>query len=106
MVQSEKSGQSCSVLIGVDSFEFKQMKYHIIMTINNAQPTLLPLVVLSPQKTWQIVVPIKSPANSNVIVERDSFTARMNQRIVYRDVHLTMQHLIDGKNGSALQCTT
>jgi uncharacterized membrane protein len=105
MVQSTKSGQSCSVLIGVDSFEFKQMKYHLIMTINNAQPTLLPLVVLSPQKTWKIVVPINPPVNNSVVVEARLYRADEPAH-AYRVVHLTMQLLVGGKIGSGAQCTT
>lgn len=105
MVQSEKPNQSCSVLIGVDSFEFKQMKYHLIMTLNNTQPTLLPLVVLSPQKSWQIVVPINPPVNSSVVVEVRLYRSDA-PTIAYRDVHLVMQRLVSGKIGSGSQCTT
>jgi uncharacterized membrane protein len=105
MVQAEKPGQSCSVLVGVDSFEFKQMNYHLIMTINNAQSMLLPLVVLSPQKTWKIVVPINPPVNSSVIVEARLYRADEPAH-AYRDVHLTMQLLVSDKIGSEAQCTT
>ncbi len=105
MVQSAKPGQNCSVLIGVDSFEFKQMKYHLIMTTNNAQPTLLPLVVLSPQKTWQIVVPINPPLNGSVFVEARLYRADEPTH-VYRAVHLTLQLLPGNKTASGSQCTT
>jgi uncharacterized membrane protein len=105
MVQSEKPGQSCSVLVGVDSFEFKQMKYHLIMRLNNAQPMLLPLVVLSPQKSWRIVVPINPPMNSSVVVGTRLYRADEPAH-TYRDVHLTMQRLGSGKIGSGSKCTT
>jgi uncharacterized membrane protein len=101
MVQSEKHGQSCSVLIGVDSFEFKQMKYHLIMTINKAPPMLLPLVVLSPQKSWKIIVPIAVSAKSSVVIGAQLYRADQPTHI-YRDVHLAMLRLA----GSGAQCTT
>ncbi len=103
MVQSAVPGQECSVLIGVDSFEFKRMKYHLIMTLNKEHATLLPLVVLSPQKSWKILVPINVPVNGSVFVEARLYRADEPAH-TYRDVNLTMQRLVKG--GSTAQCTT
>jgi len=105
IVQADQVNHSCSVLIGIGSFEFTPVKYHIVMTVNGSQAKAWSSITLSPQRTWNTSVPVTSVAtgNANVVVQ----LYRVDKPgIVYRDVHLTLRSLGGDRSGQGQQCTT
>ncbi len=95
---------SCAVLIGVHSFESTSVTYRVVMTINGAQATIWPSVVLAPQAEWNRSVSIKPGATDNIYIEARLYRADKPEA-VYRNVHLTLHSLEGSNNGQTQQCS-
>lgn len=95
---------SCAVLIGVHSFESTSVTYRVVMTINGAQATTWPSVVLAPQAEWNQSVSIKPGATDNIYIEALLYRANKPDT-VYRNVHLTLHSLKGSNNGQTQQCS-
>ncbi len=95
---------SCAVLIGVHSFESTSVTYRVVMTINGAQATTWPSVVLAPQAEWNRSVSIKPGTTDNIYIEARLYRADKPEA-VYRNVHLTLHSLEGSNNGQTQQCS-
>jgi uncharacterized membrane protein len=95
---------SCAVLIGVHSFESTSVTYRVVMTINGAQVTTWPSVVLAPQAEWDQSVSIKKGATDNMYIEARIYRGDKPDT-VYRNVHLTFHSLKRSNNGQTQQCS-
>ncbi len=88
MVPVAQPGENCTVRLGVRSFESAPTTYRIVMTINGAQMTTWPSVVLLPQGEWDRVEPITSGGAGSVSVGVQLY--RFDRPgSVYRQVHYT-----------------
>jgi uncharacterized membrane protein len=111
MVQKDRAGQSCSVLIGVDSFEFRKLTFRVFMTINGSKAQAWWPVIVAPQQSWRASAPVNhinmehAPIPGAMKVDVRIFLSN-KANIAYRDVH-TIFYDVAGNNHSLNQrCVT
>src|ERR1019366_3886511 len=96
MIQSDKDKTGCSVMLGVQSFEFITIHYHIFVTVNGTQANPWLPAVLAPQKIWVITLPIKSSDTNADLVVAQLYRADQ-PKDAYRNVHLFLyRHSVKG----------
>jgi uncharacterized membrane protein len=89
MIPSDKDKTGCSVLLGIQSFEFITIHYHILVTVNGAQTNRWLPAVLAPQKVWVTTLPIHSYVNNSALIVAQLY--RSDQpKSAYRNVHLLL----------------
>lgn len=104
MIPSKQAEDTCTVLIGVRSYESTSVTYRIVMTINSTQVNNWSPVVLIPQEEWDQSVAIKPVASDSMYIEALLYRADKPQ-VVFREVHMTLNSLWN-KNGQKQQCAT
>jgi uncharacterized membrane protein len=105
LIQTNPTTKSCSVLIGIDSFEFKPLKYRVFVTTKGAlTSTWSSPVNLSPQKTWKIVHQVDIKKVGDVEIQVQLYQGNVSGKPGWY-VHLIL-HGKKGKNGQEWQCTT
>ncbi len=93
--------KSCSVRIGVQSFESAPVTYRMVVMANSAQVTAWSSVTLAPGTDWSQSVSINPGVTRNVYVEALLYRADQPQS-VYRNVHLTLHSLVNSKDSKIL----
>jgi uncharacterized membrane protein len=102
MLPAAQNGQGCAVSLGIHSFEATSVSYRVTMTMNEAQITTWPPIVLAPQQEWKQVVPVPLGATGGTSVEVRLYRLDKPQS-VYREVHLTV-HSVEEKSSNT--CTS
>ncbi len=105
MLPSTQANTSCTVLIGLQSYESTPVTYRIVVTINGTQVNSWSSVVLAPQEKWNQSISINPEAAASIYIEAQLYRAD-KPNSTYRDVHLTMHSAREGKNGQKQQCAT
>ncbi|GAC1398992.1 MAG: hypothetical protein NVS4B12_05010 [Ktedonobacteraceae bacterium] len=105
MLPQVRTGKSCAVQLGMQSFESTSTTYRITMTTNGGQATSWSSIVLAPQQKWQHLVPIAPEAIDTIYVEAQLYRLDKPQT-VYRSVHITLPNAIESTNGKARVCGT
>jgi uncharacterized membrane protein len=80
---------SCSVSIGVQSFETTTVAYRVVITINHAQIDSWSSIVLFPRQTWSRPVAITPGKASSLYVETLLYRTDEPGK-VYRNDHVTL----------------
>jgi uncharacterized membrane protein len=91
MLPAVKPGKSCTVRLGVRSFESTSVTYRLTMTTNNVNVTTWPSIVLAPQEEWDRQVLINPSVLGNVNVEAQLYRLDKPQT-VYRTADLTLDN--------------
>jgi len=86
-----QTGESCSVRLGVRSFESEPVTYRITMTTSGAKLITWPSIVLKPQEEWNQLVPIPPEATDNIAVEAQLYRTDAPQTL-YREVNVTLRN--------------
>jgi uncharacterized membrane protein len=86
-----QGGESCSVRLGVRSFESTPVTYRLTMTTSGAKLTTWPSIVLKPQEEWDQLVPLPREATDNVAVEAQLYRIDA-PRILYREVNVSLRN--------------
>ncbi len=95
-----QSGKSCSVHLGVRSFEKTSVTYHVTVSVNNIQLVPLPDITLTPQNEWDVTVPVMPGAAGSAYVAGQLY--RVNQpKSLYRSVDLLVPNLGGTTQGKA-----
>lgn len=105
MLQSTQTNNSCTVDIGVQSYEAASVTYRIVVKVNSVQVNSWPSVALAPQEKWEQSVAISPGAAASMYVEAQLYRADKPENI-YRDAHMTMHSVRVSKHGQELQCTS
>ncbi|SRR6266568_7932225 len=103
MLPTVQAGKSCTVRLGVRSFEKTSVAYRVTITINGTQVIPSSLVVLTPQQEWQQLLPIAPGPVNQMYVEANLYRLDKPQN-VYRNVHVTLSNLPVSKDGKTRQC--
>lgn len=98
MVPANQSTKTCTVSIGVQSFETISETYQIVMIVNNIKTNTWSSIVLSPQQKWVQLVPVISGVANNLNIEARLYRIS-NPGRAYRDVHLTFYISSINNNG-------
>ena len=89
-----QTAKSCTLRLGVRSFESTSTTYVVMTRENGKQVDVQSSIVLAPQQEWDSVIAI--PATTGVSVEVSLYRAN-RPGAVYRDVHMIV-HNVKGKN--------
>lgn len=105
VLPSMEHGDSCTIRLGVRSFESTPVTFRVVMTSNESQVSAWSSITLAPQKEWDQAVSLRPGASDSMYIEVQ--LDRVDEPgIVYRDVHLTLHSSKRSKNGQGQQCTT
>ena len=81
---------TCTLHLGVRSFESTSVTYRIVLRENSAQVQTWSSVMLAPQEQWNRDVPISSSLTGSTYVEVSLYKANIPKQ-VYREVHVTVR---------------
>jgi uncharacterized membrane protein len=95
ILPGDQSSTSCSVRLGVRSFEKTPVTYRITVSVNNIQLPAFPSLNLSPQKEWNLIVPVTPGAAGTAHIQAQLYRM-VDPHQVYRQVNL----LLPQKSGS------
>jgi uncharacterized membrane protein len=105
MLPSAQPGNSCAMSIGIKSFESASTTYKLVMTVNNVPAHTWSPITLLPAQQWNQLVLTVPKTGENTYVEAKLYRGD-EPNVVYRDVHLTIQHVTKNTNGQKNACTT
>lgn len=92
------ANNSCSVSIGVQSFETTPVAYHVVMTINHTQTDSWSSIVLSPQHMWSHSVAVTPGKASSLYIAALLYRTGEPDK-AYRNVHMTFYVSTISANG-------
>ena len=95
MLPPNCTAPSCTVNIGIRSFENGSVSYHAVMMINGTQTMSWPSLVLAPNQQWERSIAISPTTAKNMFVQVKLYR-NDKPAIVYREVHTTLTVLISG----------
>lgn len=102
MVQSKQTNHSCTVLIGMQSFEASSLQYKIVLLANGNQLHTWPVVTLVPKQQWYQSVALNSGDIESAYIDAQLY--RLDKPAsVYREAHITLNGS-GGGNGGKLVC--
>ncbi len=90
MLPPARVGTRCAVQVGLRSFEATTVTFNVVTTLNAAQVTAWPALVIAPNQAWQqtlSVAPVKSAQRTLVVVK---LYKQSKPDTVYREVHMTL----------------
>lgn len=103
ILPANTASKSCTVSIGVQSFETASLTYRIVVTTNVGQATIWSAIPLSPESKWARPLAIEPGTATSVSVE--ALLYRTDQPgVIYRNVHLTFRRTAQAGSGQQ-QCT-
>jgi len=91
--QSEKS---CTLRLGVRSFESTSTMYVVVMKENDKEVGVRSSIVLAPQEEWDSAVPLAATTTDGISIKVSLYKAGKPEN-VYREVHIMMQNMRKGE---------
>lgn len=79
---------SCSVSIGMQSFETTSLTYRVVVEINNTHTNSWPAIVLSPQQKWSRSITV-TPGNRSILNIQVQLYRNDKPDTIYRSAHVT-----------------
>ncbi|GAC1361926.1 MAG: hypothetical protein NVS2B12_04460 [Ktedonobacteraceae bacterium] len=95
---------SCTVHLGVKSFEFDPLKYNIIMTTNDEPFKTWSGISLGYQQTWDQAIVLPTSNTTTSIKVKAQLYREDQPKNVYRQIHTTVYIEKAGSDGSASSC--
>ena len=90
MLSSTQANNSCTVLIGVHSFESAPTIYRVQVMSDGTQLALWPSIMLTTQQEWDRVLPVSPAVGGSTVVDAQLY--RLDQPgVIYREVHVTLR---------------
>jgi len=90
MLSSTQANNSCTVLIGVHSFESAPTTYRVQVMSDGTQVALWPSIMLTTQQEWDRVLPVSPAVGGSTVVDAQLY--RLDQPgVIYREVHVTLR---------------
>jgi len=89
MLPTTQPGQSCTVRLGIHSFESTSVTYRVTLTANKTQEMTWSSIVLTPRQEWQQSASVRLDTANSIYVEAQLYRLDKPQS-VYRNVHLTL----------------
>jgi uncharacterized membrane protein len=105
MLPLAQSSNSCSVSVGIRSFESAPVTYKLVMTVDSVPVRTWSSILLLPEQQWSQQIPLAPKTGGSKDVEADLYRVSLSG-VVYRDVHLLFNPLIRDKNGLIHNCAT
>ena len=103
MVQSKQVNHTCTVLVGIQSFEASTANYKVILTANEVPLYTWSPVTLAPKQQWLESVNI-NPGDAESGASIDAQLYRLDRPgIIYREAHLALNSS-GGSAGGKLVC--
>ena len=100
----QQSRKSCTIWLGVHSFEVTSMTYLIKLKENGKQAEMQSPITLAPQEEWDQAIALSIDTVGDIPVEVSLYKAD-RPRDVYREVHMVV-HSVRGTKGKNVVCGT
>jgi len=91
--QARQASHSCTVRLGVRSFEATPTTYRMAVTINGTQTAAWSSIALAPQQEWDHAVPIPAGTTNDAYIDVRLYRANTPQ-MVYRETHISFKWCI------------
>lgn len=98
MLPADQAHKTCTVSVGIQSFETTSTTFNVALTVNNAPANSWSAIVLEPQQKWTQLVTVTPGPTSSISVEARLYREGQPST-VYRDVHLTFDISSINANG-------
>ncbi|MDQ2903852.1 MAG: DUF1616 domain-containing protein [Chloroflexota bacterium] len=105
MLPAPRTGSTCTVSLGIRSFEAAPVTYSITITANGTPISRWSPIVLAPQQAWEHVVPVMLHTEGEIYLQAQLY--RLDAReSVYRKTNLLLHPLARGNDGRVQPCGT
>ncbi len=88
ILPANQANKTCTVTLGIQSFETNSERYRVVMNVNNTRTNAWSSIAVDPQQKWVQSVSITPGTGSTLYVEAQLYRLAKPD-VVYRNVHLT-----------------